>query len=117
MGLGSYDLHSDKINATAIHYRYPHNILLEIFFELGWIGIFLFISGFVILPIYLYRVSPYKTDFIIVSAAIYICVFINSLFSGDLKGNEMLPKMLILLSLSVVNSKIALQKKLSNHSV
>jgi len=107
LGLGSYDLHSDniKIDATDFHYRYPHNIILEIFFELGWIGIFLFICGFVILPIYLYRVSAYKTDFIIVSIAIYICVFINSLFSGDLKGNEMLPKMLILLSVAVINAK------------
>lgn len=115
MGLGSYDLHSDKMNATAIHYKYPHNIILEIFFELGWIGIFLFIGGFVILPIYLYRVSPYKTDFIIVSIAIYICVFINSLFSGDLKGNEMLPKMLILLSVAVVNSKNIPQNNQRNH--
>ena len=105
MGLGSYDFHSDKINATPNHYKFPHNILLEIYFELGWVGIFLFICVFIVLPLYLYRVSPYKTGFVIVSVAIYICVFINSMFSGDLKGNEMLPKMLMLLSVAVVNSK------------
>jgi O-antigen ligase len=113
MGLGSYDLHSDEINGTAIHlryphnihFRYPHNILLEIYFELGWIGIILFTYVFVVLPVYLYKKSPDKTGFLIVSMAIYICVFINSLFSGNLKGNEMLPKMLILLSVAAVNSK------------
>jgi O-antigen ligase len=105
MGLGSYSLYSGKINAFEVNHKKPHNIFLEIYFELGWIGIVLFTCVFVVLPIYLYRASPCKTGFVIVSAAIYICVFINSMFSGDLKGNEMLPKMLMLLAVAVVNSK------------
>jgi hypothetical protein len=97
-GIGSFAL---LISGEDITY-YPHNIFLEIFFENGLIGVFLFS-----LMLYLFFRS-FKPNIINLLCVYYL---IASLVSGDIPGNN---NFFILLYVSIyANQNYQLKKKLS----
>lgn len=74
-GIGSFGvlyLNVDKI-------IYPHNIFLEVYFEWGIIGLVLFVSVLILL------LSKMQLNYVTIAFLFYL---INSLFSGDIVGNN-----------------------------
>lgn len=88
-GLGSFGLLYGGVDITA----YPHNTFLELYFENGLIGVFIFCF---ILRLFYKSFKPNIVNF--------LCVyyFLCSLFSGDIPGNNYL---YILLFISIYANK------------
>lgn len=74
-GLGSFSI----ITTGEDVLYYPHNVFLEIYFEQGILGIIIFL-------ILLFNIRHIHLKFIFLLLLAY---FINSLFSGDISGNNM----------------------------
>jgi len=82
---------------------YPHNMILEIFVELGLIGI----SFLIYLIVHSFKVLNYKKENKIIFScfSILIYYFINSMFSGDLFGNSSFFIVLIILNVYIDNKE------------
>jgi O-antigen ligase len=97
-GLGAY---SYTINPTAT-YRTPiyiHNIFLDIVAELGFIGLFLFISTFISAIIILYK---NKTDYIALFSIVSLTIFFfHSLFDTPIFSVHVFPILLLILAISI----------------
>lgn len=90
-GIGSFGI----LFLNADEYYYPHNLLLEFYIEYGIIGVLLFM-----LPILLI-LRKSSLNYITIATAFY---FINSMFSGDIVGNNFL-FIFLYLSSFIVNCK------------
>lgn len=93
-GIGSYSL---SVFGEDVMY-YPHNVFLELFFENGLIGVFLFC---LVLFLFLRSFKPNIINLL----CIYF--FLASLVSGDIPGNN---NLFILLFISVYANKNTLSK-------
>lgn len=69
-GIGSFGILFEKIDRKS----YPHNILIECFFELGIIGLFLFLIIFIVT----FRKISFKND---VFGLLFIFIFLNTMKS------------------------------------
>ena len=90
-GIGSFGI----LFLNADEYYYPHNLLLEFYIEYGIIGVLLFM-----LPVLLI-LRKSSLNYITIATAFY---FINSMFSGDIVGNNFL-FIFLYLSSFIVNCK------------
>jgi O-antigen ligase len=95
-GLGSWPVSSIRPGQNYFRENYPYNIVFETFFELGILGLVLFMVLLSKLKVHLYwnqlRRDPYK--FMIIALLIFF--FINSLIFNDLPGNRVLFVMIVL---------------------
>lgn len=96
-GIGSFALLISGVDMTY----YPHNIFLEIFFENGLIGIFLFS-----LMLYLF-IRSFKPNVI---NLLFVYYLITSLVSGDIPGNN---NLFIILYISTYSNQNYQLKKLT----
>lgn len=79
------------------HRSYPHNIILEILYEYGLIGILLFLKA-IVSPVYIaIRSKLWRNDFVKAIIICWIYLFINSMVSTDLAGNFILFGLTIIL--------------------
>ena len=92
-GFGSY-----AINYTGIDERYyPHNIILEVLSELGFIGFAIF-GALLVLPFFLHNVL--KSNHLQVCVLLmFIYTFLNANTTGDINDNRMIFTFLALLYL------------------
>jgi len=96
-GLGSWPV----VVGIGDYRAYPHNILLEIWFELGLVGLALF-SALTALalaalgPLRRLRTSPYA----LLALALFVNALLNAMVSGDLNDNRPVFAMLGLLLLA-----------------
>lgn len=82
-GWGNY---APTVEARAPLGPYPHNLLLEVFVELGWLGGVALLSFCFGLLRYLLSIQPSPARDI--AFGVITLVFFNALFSGDLNGNR-----------------------------
>lgn len=75
-GIGSYNFVATGVDELY----YPHNLFIETILETGLIGL-------IILLLSLKIVFPQKSYFLLIC---FIYFFINSMFSGDISGNNYL---------------------------
>lgn len=75
-GIGSYNFVATGVDELY----YPHNLFIETILETGLIGL-------IILLLSLKIVFPQKSHFLLIC---FIYFFINSMFSGDISGNNYL---------------------------
>lgn len=71
-GMGSYGILENGLDER----NYPHNCILEIFVEAGFIGFILFIISFVCFSIHLLKANLLKTHFNLVLVTFYYCGFL-----------------------------------------
>ena len=86
-GLGFGKFHT--LGGLAQRFFYPHNIIIETYLELGFLGITLFsiAAGFFIysMPIKYYYTRPgYNREILILLHTFVVFSFANAMFSGDL---------------------------------
>jgi hypothetical protein len=88
LGWGGFDALSIAHNAPIV---YPHNLLLEVFVETGWLS-GLFLCGFLAYALYRSAVIGFLTHRIEANAlfALFLFSLANSLVSGDLNDNRIL---------------------------
>ncbi|MCB1221168.1 MAG: O-antigen ligase family protein [Planctomycetales bacterium] len=85
-GIGSWPVLNGRGDIRA----YPHNIFLEVFFELGIIGLLMFVG----MLFYAWRLLPPKRvlqrePWMMLAAAQLLSAFINANISGDLNDNKL----------------------------
>ena len=85
-GIGSWPVLNGRGDIRA----YPHNIFLEVFFELGIIGLLIFVG----MLFYAWRLLPPKRilqqePWMMLVAAQLLSAFINANISGDLNDNKL----------------------------
>ena len=68
---------------------YPHNITVEIFYELGFLGVFLFFL-LIFIPLWLYKKHKIPGGDFGTILALYCLVLFYSQTSGDLTGNSLI---------------------------
>lgn len=83
-GVGNYSFQFEGRDFPS----FPHNIFLEILYELGFMGLFLFIILVFIPPISVIKLGLSNEFKFLIS--FWIFMFINSLFSGDISHNFLL---------------------------
>jgi O-antigen ligase len=88
LGWGGFDALSIAHNAPVV---YPHNLLLEVFVEMGWLS-GLFLCGLLAYVLYRSAVIGFLTHRIEANALFTLLLFslFNSLVSGDLNDNRIL---------------------------
>jgi len=91
VGIGGFSIFSEKIKREMGRFKYPHNIILEIASELGFIGLILFITMlvFAISKLFYLR-KKYKCSKLCVLPDLLISLiifsFLASLTSGDINN-------------------------------
>lgn len=83
-GIGNYNYYGINMYSTQFEeYKYPHNILLEILFTNGLVGLAFFAITLLIAASLMQRVL-FRHDAAIFYIGYVIFVFVTSLFSGDI---------------------------------
>ncbi|MEZ5339054.1 MAG: O-antigen ligase family protein [bacterium] len=86
-GVGSWPVVTGRGDIRA----YPHNIFLEVFFELGLVGLLLFTAMLVYPLTLLPGIRGLREDpLLLLALAQYLSAFINANLSGDLNDNKLL---------------------------
>lgn len=85
-GIGSWPVLTGRGDIRA----YPHNIFLEIFFELGLVGLLLFVA----LLLYVWRLIPpvrvlRREPWMMLAVAQLLSAFLNANISGDMNDNKL----------------------------
>ncbi|MBN2083275.1 O-antigen ligase family protein [bacterium] len=84
-GLGSWPV----VVGIGDYRAYPHNILLEIWFELGLVGLALFST---LIALALAALGPFKrlrtSPYALLALALFVNAFLNAMVSGDLNDNR-----------------------------
>ena len=95
VGLGNWQVYANKIKPThLLKHQYPHNLVLEIFTELGVFSglLFLFLLIYILFysykKMYLYKDHEYSFYPLLFYLQLYLVV--NSFFSGSLNDSRLL---------------------------
>ena len=112
VGLGNWQVYINKVKPThLLKHEYPHNLVLEIFTELGIFSglLFLFLLVYILFynykKMYLYMNNEYSFYPLLFYLQLYL-VF-NSFFSGSLNDSRLL---FVIMALSLIELPLTLKK-------
>lgn len=80
-GIGNFSNFFDNSDSTS----YPHNLFVEVVYELGFFGLILFLYSF-IRPVF-WSIKSFKKPYVLEIFSLFVYLFINSMVSGDLSTN------------------------------
>ena len=112
VGLGNWQIYINKINPThLLKHEYPHNLVLEIFTELGIFSglLFLFLIIYILFYNYkkMYLYKGYDHSFYPLLFYLQLYLVINSFFSGSLNDSRLL---FVIMALSLIELPLTLNR-------
>ena len=112
VGLGNWQIYINKIRPThLLKHEYPHNLVLEIFTELGFFSGILFLSLLIYIlfynykKMYLYMNNEYSFYPLLFYLQFYLVI--NSFFSGSLNDSRLL---FIIMAMSLIELPLSLNR-------
>lgn len=112
VGLGNWQIYINKINPThLLKHEYPHNLVLEIFTELGIFSglLFLFLLVYILFYNYkkMYLYKSHEHSFYPLLFYLQLYLVFNSFFSGSLNDSRLL---FVIMALSLIELPLTLKK-------
>ena len=112
VGLGNWQIYINKVKPThLLKHDYPHNLILEIFTELGVFSgiIFLFLLFYILFYNYkkMYLYKDYEYSFYPLLFYLQLYLVINSFFSGSLNDSRLL---FVIMAMSLIELPLILNK-------